>query len=121
MGIRDVPTAPQSPWQNPFAERLTSRFRKMHRMGGQSSGRRWARSYRFPKSAVYIIATSAGPHNSASTGPRPATNVLSRQLFVVSAVIRPCADNHIVLCRAIAEACRLPYGAGHPLACRQAC
>lgn len=58
-------------------------------MGGQSSGRRWARSYRFPKSAVYIIATSAGQHNSASTGPRPATNVFSRGLFVVSAVIRP--------------------------------
>jgi hypothetical protein len=68
---------------------LTSRSRRMHRMGGQSSGRRWARSCRFLKSAVYIIATSAGQHNPASTGPRPAINVLPRLPFVVSAVIRP--------------------------------
>jgi hypothetical protein len=31
-----------------------------------------------PESAVYIIATPAGQHNPASTGPRPATNVLPR-------------------------------------------
>ena len=76
-------------------------------MGGQSSGRRWARSCRFLKSAVYIIATSAGQHNPASTGPRPATNVLPRLLFVVSAVIRP-ARTITSFCGA--EACRLPYG-----------
>jgi transposase InsO family protein len=80
IGIRDVLTAPQSPWQNPFAERLIGSIRRecldhvlvlserhLHRIltryfayyhrarthlalqkdapdGGQSSGRRWARS-----------------------------------------------------------------------------
>jgi hypothetical protein len=155
MGIRDVLTAPQSPWQNPFAERLigsirrecldhvlvlserhlrriptaisrtiighalTSRSRRMHRMRGQSSGRRWARSCRFLKSAVYIIATLAGQHNPASTGPRPATNVLLRRLFVVSAVIRPRGQSHLSVPDPIAEACRLPCGGSS--ACRQAC
>jgi putative transposase len=28
MGIRDVLTAPQSPWQNPFAERLIGSIRR---------------------------------------------------------------------------------------------
>ena len=84
----------------------------MHRMGGQSSGRRWARSCRFLKSAVYIIATSAGQHNPASTGPRPATNVLPRLLFVVSAVIRPA--------RTITSFCAGPDRRSMPTALRRA-
>jgi transposase InsO family protein len=28
MGIRDHPTAPRSPWQNPFAERLIGSIRR---------------------------------------------------------------------------------------------
>ena len=56
-------------------------------MGGQSSGRRWARSCRFLKSAVYIIATSAGQHNPASTGRAPLPTCSLD--YYSSSVIRP--------------------------------
>jgi hypothetical protein len=72
----------------------------MHRMGGQSTAGGGHGRAGFLKSAVYIIATSAAQHNPALTGPRPATNVLPRLRFVVSAVILRPRGNHIVLCRA---------------------
>jgi hypothetical protein len=37
-------------------------------MGGQSSGRRWAGSWRFPKSGACIIATSGKRPDPASPG-----------------------------------------------------
>jgi hypothetical protein len=92
-------------------------------MGGQSSGRRGARSCRFLKSAVYIIATSAGPHNPASTGPRPLPTC-SLDYYSSSRLSSvPRGQSHLSVPGPIAEACRLPCGiaAGHPLACRQAC
>ena len=109
MQIREILTAPRSPWQNPLAERLigsvrrecldhvlvlserhlrrvltrtspiimalelTSHWRRMRRTPGPSSGRRWARLCRFPKSVVCIIATSGGPHSPTSPGQPPAT------------------------------------------------
>jgi putative transposase len=110
MGICEVLTAPQSPWQNPLAERLigsirrecldhvlvlnerhlrriltryvayyyiatlelTSRSTRMRPTGGPSSGRRWVRSCRFPKSVGCIIDTADGRHNPASPGRRTA-------------------------------------------------
>ena len=146
MGIGEVLTAPHSPWQNPFAERLIGSIRRecldhvlvlserhlrriltryfayYHRARTHLALEKDAPDGRpierpevgtvvpIPKSAVYIIATSAGQHNPASTGPRPATNVLPRRLFVVSAVIRPARTITSSVPGPIAEACRLPCG-----------
>jgi hypothetical protein len=154
MGIRDVRTAPQSPWQNPFTERLigsirrecldhvlvlserhlrriltryvasiighalTARSRRMHRMGGQSRGRRWARSCGFLKSAVYIIATSAGQHNPASTVPRPTCSSTTIRRLGRHPSARKITS---VLCRTRSPNHADCLAAGHPLACRQAC
>jgi putative transposase len=109
MRIDEVLTAPHSPWQNPFAERLigsirreclnhvlvlgerhlrriltryiaysikrasTSRSTRTHPTSGLSSFPPRARSWRFPKSAACIIATSAGrpsPTTAPTTPPR---------------------------------------------------
>jgi Integrase core domain len=79
MGIRDVLTAPQSPWQNPFAERLIGSIRrecldhvlvylsldKDAPTDGRLSRRNSARSSRCPKSAACIIATPGARPESA--------------------------------------------------------
>jgi len=89
MRIDDVLTAPHSPCQNPFVERLIgsirrecldhvivlgerhlrrtliSRSTRMRRTSGLSSSSRRAGSWRFPKSVVCIIATSAEQRSPA--------------------------------------------------------
>ena len=50
---------------------LTSHGRRMRQTPGPSSGRRWARLCRFPKSVVCIIATSGGRHESAPPAVMP--------------------------------------------------
>ena len=90
MGIEEVLTAPHSPWQNPFAERLIgsvrrecldhivvfgephlrriltahariSRSTRTRPTGGPSKGRRPAGSWRFAKSVASTIDTSVEP------------------------------------------------------------
>ena len=64
MGIRDRPTAPRSPWQNPYVERLIGSVRREcldHLIiFGEAHLRRVLRAYsdRSPNSAVCITHTS---------------------------------------------------------------
>jgi putative transposase len=105
MGISEVLTAPHSPWQNPFAERLIGSIRRecldhvlvlgeghlrrilsryfayYHQVRthlaldkdtpGPSSSPRRAGFSRCPKSAVCIIATSAGQRSPPPPSSRP--------------------------------------------------
>jgi hypothetical protein len=64
MGIRDKPTAPRSPWQNPYVERLIGTFRREcldHVMFGEAHLRRILGRY-----AAYYVAHSSLAGSKAS-------------------------------------------------------
>src|SRR6516164_877700 len=68
MGIRDKPTAPRSPWQNPYVERLIGTIRRAcPYLGRRTCAGSWASMPRIIMNRAFIARWTKMPH---STGPR---------------------------------------------------
>lgn len=82
MGIEQVLTAPQSPWQNPYCERVIGTLRREcldHVIVVSARPPMEARSLRFPWSADCIIATrDARPERESRSHPASGVRVSAR-------------------------------------------
>jgi hypothetical protein len=80
MGIEEVPTAPHSPWQNPFAERVMGSIRRECLNHVLVLERCWSPS-RWPPSGSDALARATRPWNdSAGSGAPRSPDVLREEL-----------------------------------------
>src|SRR5205823_8341873 len=68
MGIRDKPTAPRSPWQNPYVERLIGSIRRecldhMIVFGGRTCAGSWVGMPRIIMNRGFIARWTRMPHS----------------------------------------------------------